>query len=387
MIRVLFVDDEPRVLDGIRRMLLAQRSVWDMQFATGGEQALALAREGEFDLIVTDMRMPEMDGATLLEHFRSRYPGTIRVVLSGHSELESALRAMAVAHQYLSKPCEGAVLVDTLQQALSLRQWLTNDQLRDLVHRIGSLPTVPSTYTQLTRALADTSCAIEGVAQLIAKDQGLAGKVLQMANSAFFGRSRSAKSLQAAVALLGTVSVKHLVLTAELFTSLPGMTAESIEELQRHASLVARIASTLEPGAAWKDDAFSAGLLHDAGVLLIAVRLPQEAAQVTLFIETGHMRRVDAERAVLGVHHGQLAGYLFSLWGLPGPMVAAIAGHPEVDLAQVVQLDVTAAVAVADHLAHEAEGTLPAHAIIPQGAQWDAWRAHANELFSEEAAA
>jgi YesN/AraC family two-component response regulator len=85
MKRILFVDDESMVLDGIRRMLYTQRNRWEMQFALGGEAALQACEASSFDVIVTDMRMPGMDGATLLGHIRDRYPNTARIILSGHS--------------------------------------------------------------------------------------------------------------------------------------------------------------------------------------------------------------------------------------------------------------------------------------------------------------
>src|SRR5579862_1975913 len=110
MKRILFVDDERRVLEGLQRMLRPHRSQWHMRFANSGQEALAMLEEGSYDVIVSDMRMPGMDGAQLLETVRERYPGMIRIVLSGHSDVEAALRAVPVAHQFLAKPCDAEKL-------------------------------------------------------------------------------------------------------------------------------------------------------------------------------------------------------------------------------------------------------------------------------------
>ena len=85
MKRILFVDDENNILDGIRRLLHADRKRWDMEFAIGGEAALRACEAGRFYVVVSDMRMPGMDGATLLGHIRDLYPSTARLILTGYA--------------------------------------------------------------------------------------------------------------------------------------------------------------------------------------------------------------------------------------------------------------------------------------------------------------
>ncbi len=80
MTRVLFVDDEPQVLEGLRRMLRAYRREWTMHFCEGAEQALAAMAEEPFDVVVSDMQMPGMDGAELLTRVRDQYPDAVRIV-------------------------------------------------------------------------------------------------------------------------------------------------------------------------------------------------------------------------------------------------------------------------------------------------------------------
>jgi len=87
MRRVLLADDEPRILEGLRRKLRSQRNEWDMAFAPGGETALAIMEATPFDVIVSDMRMPEMDGDTLLTQVRNMHSQVVRIALSGHTEL------------------------------------------------------------------------------------------------------------------------------------------------------------------------------------------------------------------------------------------------------------------------------------------------------------
>ena len=117
-IRVIFVDDEPRVLEGLKRMLRPKRNEWQMTLRrqrAGGARRL---RTEPCEVVVTDMRMPGMNGAELLEVVQREYPNTIRLILSGQAETESVMKALGVSHQFLSKPCDAEILQGTISARL-----------------------------------------------------------------------------------------------------------------------------------------------------------------------------------------------------------------------------------------------------------------------------
>lgn len=114
MLNVLFVDDEPDMLKGLRNLFRRDRERWSMSFADSGAGALAELEAHPVDVIVSDMRMPEMDGATLLALVRDRYPAVRRIILSGYANPESMALASEVAHSFLAKPCEARVLRQTI---------------------------------------------------------------------------------------------------------------------------------------------------------------------------------------------------------------------------------------------------------------------------------
>jgi YesN/AraC family two-component response regulator len=87
--RILFVDDEPRVLQGIQRGLRGMRAEWETEFANSGAEALETMAQAPFDVVITDMRMPGMDGAQLLDLVKARFPRTVRIILSGQSDRET----------------------------------------------------------------------------------------------------------------------------------------------------------------------------------------------------------------------------------------------------------------------------------------------------------
>jgi len=117
---ILFVDDEVRLINGLRRMLFRQRDSWGMYFALSGFEALDILSKNSIDILITDMRMPQMDGAELLVKIVEKYPGVIRIILSGHSDEELILKSVRTAHQFIAKPVSAEILVNSINRAMQL---------------------------------------------------------------------------------------------------------------------------------------------------------------------------------------------------------------------------------------------------------------------------
>jgi DNA-binding NtrC family response regulator len=113
--RILFVDDDHLLLQALRRALHGQRHQWQMQFALGAEAALAALAAQPFDVVVSDMRMPGMDGVQLLSIVGVKYPSSRRVILSGYADPDVLDRAREVAHAHLAKPCDLDVLTAAIE--------------------------------------------------------------------------------------------------------------------------------------------------------------------------------------------------------------------------------------------------------------------------------
>jgi signal transduction histidine kinase len=134
--RILFVDDEPSLLSGLQRSLRSMRSAWEMQFAEGAKKALELLAAEPCDIIVSDLRMPDMDGLELLAEVQNRYPAMVRMTLSG-SEQEILMSANGLAHQCLLKPCDGEMLKGVLAHGFAIHDLLT--RARKALHA-GEVP-------------------------------------------------------------------------------------------------------------------------------------------------------------------------------------------------------------------------------------------------------
>lgn len=363
--RILFVDDEPRVLDGLRRMLHPMRQEWEMAFAGSGLEALQQLDGAPFDVLVTDIRMPGMDGAGLLAEVLKRHPQTVRLVLSGHSDHDVALRALAMAHQCLSKPCDPVVLKTAIHRASTLRHLLAEPSLKRIVSSMTSLPSIPSVYLELMEALQAPDPSIQDVARIIAKDTAMTAKVLQLANSAFFGAQRRFANLKDAVLYLGSDTVKALVLATGVFSQFDTAlcSAFSLEALSRH-SLAAgawarRIAESEQASQRLIDHALLGGLMHDVGKLVFASGLPAQYDSSVRLARAKGVPHLQIERETFGATHAEVGAYLLLLWGMGDELVEAIAFHHTPSACPVRIFSPLTAVHVADSLEHEAGGVAP----------------------------
>lgn len=355
MKRILFVDDEPRILDGLRRLLRSQRRTWDMKFVEGPQAALEAMEQEPFDVVVTDMRMPGMDGARLLEVVKERHPRTVRIILSGYADLEASMRSVSVSHQFLVKPCDAEELRRVVDRACSLEAVLQAAVLREAVGAMTHLPPLPRVYQALTVALTQEDIDIEEVGRIVEQDPALTAKILQLVNSSYFGIRREILEVEQATIYLGAMTIRDLVLSFEVFKGFEDakpVRGFDMDQEQRHSLLAGAIARRILPEKPARDQAFLAAMLHDVGRLILATRIPDLAAKV--YGEERDEPLHEAEEAELGVSHAEIGAYLLGLWGMPYPVVEAVAHHHRP--ARVGQQDsfgLLAATHVASALAHE----------------------------------
>lgn len=356
-VRVLLVDDEPLVLSGLTRILRTQRSAWEVQSAKSGMEALRILATKPFDFIVSDMRMPEMDGAALLERVRTTYPRTIRIVLSGFAERESALRAVTVAHQFLHKPCEPAQLLDTLERASSLYHLVNTEELRARIGSVVVLPPAPRVYQAITEAINKPNASAGMIAQILERDPALCAKVLQVANSAFFGLPQRTASASRAVTYLGTENVRNLVLSMETLSQhndFDAMGYYSLAALQKQCLLAATL-TRLVPGLPHelRDPAYTAALLHKVGILVIASASGPHFKLAVAKARKEQRPLWRTEKELFGITHAEVGAYLLGAWGLPREIVSAVATQYDREPADGSEVGIATAVRVAGFVADQ----------------------------------
>jgi len=330
---VLFVDDEPLVLQGLQRMLRGMRGEWDMVFVEGGSQALELLAQQPFDVVVSDMRMPGMNGAELLNAVAHRHPDMIRIILSGHADQELITQCLGSAHQYLTKPCDPDLLKKLINDACQLGSDVSSERVRQAVGRIEKLPSVPSTYQKLNQALALDGTTAADLGRIISQDIGMTAKILKLVNSAFFGLRRELSNPTEAVTFLGTETVRSLVLANGIFGEAHQLRTRriSLEELWNHSLSVAQSAKAIlrfcKATEQEQNDGFTSGLLQDAGILILAQNFPESYDEVLELVANHQYLLTLAEQRVLGVNHTEVGAYLIGLWGLPSTIVQCLQFH------------------------------------------------------------
>ena len=363
MKNIVFVDDDRELLDSLRARLYKHRHDWNMQFLLSGGEAIAVLEKQHVDLIVSDVRMPGMDGGQLLTVVKQRWPTTVRIVVSGYSDPVQAVRLTSIAHQYIAKPCDARELEGIIGRCFHLQDLLGQESLRKLVGRIGNLPAMPKTYARLQSALSQATVTAGDVADIVNTDAAIAGKVLQITNSAFFRLRKPMVRIKDAVTYLGFATIRNLVLSAEIFSEfkipsdLPDVDPE---KLQNHAQRTAAACKSLAAGRISADDAWLAGLLHDIGYWILIQECPRQLKEALDAARTEGLPLFECERRIIGATHAEIGAYLLGLWGLPYSVVEAVALHHTPATVAPNGYDLLGALAVAHALLEPAN----AHALI-----------------------
>lgn len=331
--RILFVDDEIEILNGIQRMLRSMQGTWDMHFTQSGRDALVFLEINPVDVVVSDFSMKEMNGLDFLTEVKTLYPQVIRMMLSGEVNKSFIMKTVRIVHQFIAKPCDADTLKNAIIRACDLKKLLINDDLRRTVANMDTLPSLPTVYAEITRELRSKDASMKKIGQLIGHDTAMTTKILQLVNSAFFSLPTHISSPDQAVMLLGFDTVKALVLHYEIFSKINVSQSfrTFLESLSRHnmeiGNLAKRICEDVSKDKVLADQAFMGGLLHDCGKLILASNFPKDYAKVLALAKEEGRTTLSAEQEIFGTSHSEVGAYLTGIWGFPLPLVNAIFHH------------------------------------------------------------
>jgi DNA-binding NarL/FixJ family response regulator len=333
--KLMLVDDEALLLSALRRVLLCRFDDIDVRtFADAASALCALDEEpGAYDLLVTDMRMPGMDGAQLLEAVEKKSPDVVRIVLSGQMDETSRQRASQHAHDILTKPCPNDVLSDAVRRAGELRSLLNDPIVKGAAGALlcGSGP--PPAFGALVKKLDRRTC-VEDVAVLVDEDAALARRVRALACTAPFDGglgAAAAADTAAAVRRIGVLALKAIVLFSSLQATVASSSSRAhsvdLDELARAAEARALAAACV---AARNDNGdrdvgarYAGALLADVGRLVTCGTFPAAVDAVADAVANG-TDVDDAERAFLGATHREIGAYLLGVFCMPLPVIEAV---------------------------------------------------------------
>ena len=321
------------VLKGLQRSLRKMRAEWEMTFTSSSKEALDILGSGSYDVIVSDLRMPQMDGAQLLAEVKSKHPQVVRIILSGQVEQETTFKSVQVAHQSISKPCDVDILKHTLSKLFALRNLLEDESIKRIVSQTETLPSLPAVYTEVINELQSPDPSVQKVGEIISSDLAMTAKILQVVNSAFFGLVRKISNPKEAVMLLGTETIKALVLSVKIFSEFnqKKFVWFNFDELFNHSMSVSMFAQTISKkedlDQSLVNNSLMAGMFHDLGKLILVTNFQKPYQKVLTEAGETQQNLWDLENERFGTSHAEIGAYLMGLWGLEYPVIEAIAFH------------------------------------------------------------
>ena len=248
------------------------------------------------------------------------------------------------------------MLERVVSRALTLRDRLGAKSAKGEVGQLDRMPSVPRLYFELSEALNNPDIALSTIGAIIEKDIAMTARVLQVVNSAYFALARPVSTINAAVSYLGTEALRTLVLSAALIRAFEkDATPEgfSIEDLHSHSVKTGLLAKRLVTDLAQASLAYAAGVLHDVGMLVLAIRMPDSYLQVREHALATGLTMTQAELEILEITHADIGAFLLGMWGLPTPIVDAVARHHDKQVGN--ELDAIGAVHIANALMSELE--------------------------------
>ncbi|MBI5407920.1 MAG: HDOD domain-containing protein [Nitrospirae bacterium] len=361
---ILFVDDEQNVLNSLKRLLYDE--AWNLLFADGGNKGIDLLKEHKVDLVISDVRMPGMDGIAFLKQVKEFYPHIIRIFLSGYADRTAVVQALSegCAQQLLPKPWKDEELREVIRGALLQADELKKKSkgLQKIINSISSLRAMPQTYLEIKKCFAHIdTVSIESLAEIIEQDTSVSAELLRWANSALFGQMHKVDTVERALMILGIDIVEGLVVSHSIFSSMSSvpqsLTDFDLKGFQTHslacgitAKLLISKISHEEPKNI--DRAFTAGLLHDLGKLVEELCLADAFKRVLDTARQKKLLLVDAEYEVLETTHEEIGRHLAEWWSMPAFLINAIRWHHKPELCKT-DIDIVKSVHVANVLVQQ----------------------------------
>jgi putative nucleotidyltransferase with HDIG domain len=354
--RLLFVDDEPLIRELYSTLGATLGKGHEVHTAANAVEALDLLDEKNFDVVVSDLAMPEMDGIEFLNEVVRAYPQSARIVISGFADRLKVAECLTVGHRFFSKPFHLNGLSVLLRRICQYSYLVSNDRVRKMVCGTGALPTPPETYVRLRELVASPHAHIDDISAVVEEDPGLSTKLLHIVNSAQFGMARQIVAPSEAVQIAGLEIIKALVLGSQVFNFYDrhNYTRSAFKDLWTHSvntAVAARKVALVEglPMDA-AEECFFAGLLHDIGKLILAANAEREYGVAMELSSKAGLPLEQAEMGIFASTHAHVGAYLLALWGVPDSVISAVELHHTLDPSRITGFDAALAVHVAQNL-------------------------------------
>lgn len=353
MTHVLFVEDDADTTSLLRSTLIEKHPDWDVRFVRSGEDALELMEHRTFDVVVTQAVLHGITGAELLSIVRYQSPTTTRMVMADLAQSSALSAGASVAHRVLLNPVNVHTIAEVIQRTSGLQTTLQDPELQAMISSIDILPRPSEVVRSLNELLDLPGVSALQAARTIERDPAMTAKLLSVINSAYYGLSHHVTEVSEAVAYLGLDVVRNLCVSNELMRSLEGnspLTQSAVQLLTEHAVAVAHVARELLPDRHSASNAYAAALLCDVGLLVFAANAPEKLLELQVQVMRSNLPLTEVEMEVFGVHHAHVSAALLELWGLPEPIVEAVASHHDAHMLPGETMNLAHAVYIAERI-------------------------------------
>ena len=332
--KVLFVDDEINILKSIARSFL--NAEFEVFTATSAEEGLKVLENQDIDIVVTDYRMPSMDGFQFLGIVKVQHPRVNRVILSGFIEKSAAVESLTrgIASTYILKPWMNAEVEEKINHILETRKLLKSNRLLGVINRIETLPTLTNTYRDFIAAVAQER-SMADITKIIQRDPSVATKVLHIANSAFYGL-KNCSSVGHAAVTIGLDTLHDILLTLSVI----GTSAwnrnriECLKEIFTNSVIMNAMLPELyrqKNGSHLQKNFPSVGLTYDVGKVLLLQYFPERFEETLKKMEkcgeVGRFYETEISFGFSESSHQEIGAFFLDFWNLPAVFVETALYH------------------------------------------------------------
>lgn len=349
MKKILFVDDEIQILKALKRLFMDTE--YEVFLAESAKEGLELLEAESIDMVVSDMRMPDIDGYEFLSKVKERYPKIIRIILSGYSEEKIVFQALKknVAKLYMFKPWENEKLLLFIKQMFETEIILSNEKLFTLVNNFEFLPTINTYYKNIIESINE-DLDMKAIANEIEKDVSVAAKILQVANSSYYGAKTG--SIQQALSYLGLQNVRNIVLSVGVIDIMKekGVLGKKIEAIWEHSFFANKLTNFLYEKHLKKNIPLicsAAALFHNIGSVFFIKYFFKDFLAILMKGRKEKLAMEILEKGLFGVSHYEIGAYLLRWWEMPYPIIETALYHGNPTDKNVINSEIVCAVHIA----------------------------------------
>jgi len=364
MKKILVVDDEVQILKSFSRMFL--ETDYEIFTADNGMAALILIESNNIDMVISDMRMPLLDGYKFLYIVKEKYPNIIRIVLSGYAEEKSMFKAILhnVAKMYFFKPWNNDNVISTIDKLFAADIVLNSVELMKMIEDMGCTNMMPENCNNLLTLIEDEN--IEAFMDKLEQDTEVSTILMQVAKSAIYGVMPN--TVRQAAVYIGMHNLKCFLHWACVISVLksPDNINFDLEPLWQHSYLSNRIFLFLYEAFLHQqpiESGMFAGLMHNIGLLILTKSLQKKGdiTQEVLSLEDYY----NLEHGEYILNHEEIGAHFLEMWDLPFPMYEVSLFHHRPLSTSIINKELVACVNIAQHYAYKTLGIKNLELVTP----------------------